>query len=258
MQNFFEFGEQVDGFPVRVVNERAVRAAAGLLFVPAFISFMNAVLLGNFQPTRLFVVVFMLDMAIRLFINPRWAPSLILGQWFVRRQQAEWVGAAQKRFAWGLGLLLGAGMFWLMVLNQVVGPINMLVCGTCLLLMFFESAFGICLGCKLYNIFNRDKAQLCPGGVCEAPAGAGSGSGLGLGAGQLVVLLAFAGVIGLTGRWVSQTAGPVRIYGEVNHPQVIRPDSAGTDPAEIARCRVPDFAKAIGHDATWKLHNNCN
>ena len=33
MNAIFAFGEQVDGYPVRVVNERAVRAAAGLLFV---------------------------------------------------------------------------------------------------------------------------------------------------------------------------------------------------------------------------------
>ena len=29
------------------------------------------------------------------------------------------------------------------------------------------------------------------------------------------------------------------------------------DPAEAERCKVPDFAKAIGHEAKWKLHNNC-
>ena len=29
------------------------------------------------------------------------------------------------------------------------------------------------------------------------------------------------------------------------------------DPAEIERCKVPDFAKAMGHEDKWKLHNNC-
>ncbi len=253
MPTFFQFGQHVDGCPVRVVNERAVRAAAGLLFVPAFISFMNAMLLGNFQPTRLFVVVFMLDMAIRLFINPLWSPALILGQWFVRHQTPEWSGAAQKRFAWGLGLLLGASMFWLMVINQVVGPINMLVCGTCLLLMFFECAFGICLGCKLYNLFNKDQAQLCPGGVCEVPPT----KGIGLKFGQLMVLLAFAVVIGMTGRWVNQTGAQVRPYGGMAAPSVAASASGTADPAQNERCAVPEFAKAIGHEAMWKLHNKC-
>jgi hypothetical protein len=29
------------------------------------------------------------------------------------------------------------------------------------------------------------------------------------------------------------------------------------DPAEAERCKVPDFAKAMGHEEKWKLHNNC-
>ena len=32
---------------------------------------------------------------------------------------------------------------------------------------------------------------------------------------------------------------------------------AALDPAEIERCKVPDFAKAMGHEDKWKLHNNC-
>ena len=252
MAMVFEFGEQVADYPIRVVNERAVRAAAGLLFVPAFISFMNAMLLGNFQPTRLFVIVFMVDMAVRLFINPRLSPSLIAGQWIVRHQQPEWVGAPQKRFAWGLGLLLSIAMFFLMVVNQVIGPINMLVCGTCLVLMFFESAFGICLGCKLYNLFNREAAQLCPGGACEIPANAVKG----LDWSQRLVLLAFAGLVMLTSLWVQKTAPlvmpspPAALAAQPSMPHI-------QDPAEAERCKVPDFAKAIGHEAQWKLHNHC-
>jgi len=36
-------------------------------------------------------------------------------------------------------------MLWLIVIQNVIGPINMLVCAACLALMFFESAFGICI-----------------------------------------------------------------------------------------------------------------
>lgn len=56
-------------------------------------------------------------------------------------------------------------MMYLVVLQNVRGPINLIVCLTCLLLLFFETAFGICIGCKIYNLFNPEKAQLCPGGV---------------------------------------------------------------------------------------------
>src|SRR5512135_2652636 len=134
----FSFGEAREGYPVPVLNERAVRAAAGLLFAFALASFMNAWLVGNFRPTRVFVVAFLVDFALRLFISPRFAPSLIVGQWFVRRQQPEYVGAPQKRFAWAIGFALALAMAWLVVLNRVVGPVNLLICATCLALLFFE------------------------------------------------------------------------------------------------------------------------
>jgi hypothetical protein len=35
MRNIFEFGEHLDGFALRVLNERAVRAGAGLAFLLA-------------------------------------------------------------------------------------------------------------------------------------------------------------------------------------------------------------------------------
>lgn len=35
---------------------------------------------------------------------------------------------------------------------------------------FFESAFGICLGCKVYPLIYKEKAQLCPGEVCDPKA----------------------------------------------------------------------------------------
>lgn len=86
----FQFGEQLPEYVVPVLDERAVRAGAGILFFLAIIAFMNAWLTGNFQPTRVFVVAFLIDFTIRIFINPRYAPSLIVGQWMVRQQHPEW------------------------------------------------------------------------------------------------------------------------------------------------------------------------
>jgi hypothetical protein len=34
-------------------------------------------------------------------------------------------------------------------------------------LLFFESAFSICFGCKIYGWFKRKDPMYCPGGVCE-------------------------------------------------------------------------------------------
>ena len=50
-----QFGETVTGYTVPVVNEREIRAAAGIVFVFAFIAFMNAFLVGNNEPTKLMV-----------------------------------------------------------------------------------------------------------------------------------------------------------------------------------------------------------
>lgn len=256
MNNPFQFGETVEGYPVRVVNERTVRAAAGLLFFPAVVSFMNALLTANYQPTRLFVIVFLIDMTLRM-LNPRWAPSMIVGGWIVRHQAPEWVGAPQKRFAWGLGLLLGAAMLYLMVLNRFMGPVNMLVCASCLTLMFFETAFGICLGCKLYNVFNREKAQLCPGGVCEVPA---QQKGWGIALPQAAVLVLFVGAIGFAKGWVDQTGAVQGGFDDMAtlEEMGLQPTPGTPSAAEAERCQVPAFAKALGHEAQWKLHNGCS
>ena len=255
MNKFLHYGETIEGYPVRVVNERAVRAPAGLLFFPAVVSFMNAMLTANYQPTRLFVIVFLIDMSLR-FINPRYAPSMVLGGWIVRKQAPEWVGAPQKRFAWGLGLLLGMAMAYLMVFNRYMGPVNMLVCGSCLLLMFFETAFGICLGCKLYNLFNKEQAQLCPGGVCEVPA---QRMGRGIALPQAAVLLLFVGAITLAKGWVDRTGAVQGGFDEMAtlEEMGVQPTSGAASEADSERCEVPAFAKAIGHEAMWKQHNGC-
>jgi hypothetical protein len=36
-----------------------------------------------------------------------------------------------------------------------------------LALLFFEAAFSICLGCKIYGLFKKDSVTHCPGGICE-------------------------------------------------------------------------------------------
>jgi hypothetical protein len=42
MNDVFSFGERIDGYDITVLNERAVRAGAGVLFLFAIVSFMNA------------------------------------------------------------------------------------------------------------------------------------------------------------------------------------------------------------------------
>jgi hypothetical protein len=118
-------------------------------------------------------------------------------------------------------------------------------------LLFFESAFGICIGCKIYNLFNKQKAQLCPGGVCELPATHTSG----LSPAQAATVALFAVAVGVIAQWVYDTGTRAPSLGQ--GAAALAPAAASADPTEAERCRVPEFAKALGHEGKWKLHNNC-
>ena len=163
---FFAYGEKVSGYEVRVLNEREARAAAALLFVGAFLGLMNGVMLHTAIFSKYFVTFFAIDFTMRI-IQPRYAPSLLVARFFVRNQKPEYVGAAQKRFAWALGFILAWPMFYYLVIDFQPNPIKMLVCMVCMALLFFEAAFSICLGCKLFEWIKRKDPKYCPGGVCE-------------------------------------------------------------------------------------------
>ena len=247
MTQLFQFGEDHPNFPVRVLNEREARGAAGIMFLFALIAFMTAWFQGDFSPTKLVIVAFFIDFFIRVIINPRYAPTLIMARWMVNNQTAEYVGAPQKRFAWGIGLALATLMMYAVVLNDVRGPINMITCLICLLLLFFETAFGICVGCKLFNLFNKEKAQLCPGNVCEIKDR------------EPIQLLAWHQALIAAIYVVLLLALSPMLASITSHTRGIEPSvpSSLTSPAEEERCRVPEFAKKIGHEEKWKLHNNC-
>jgi len=166
MNDFFKYGESVDGYDVRVINEREARAAAGILFALGILSLTNAAMLGHVVVTKFFISFFTIDFLIRV-INPSYSPSMLLGRTFVQNQIPEYVGAAQKRFAWGLGLALALPMFYMLVIDFQPNPIKVFICIVCLLLLLFESAFSICFGCKIYNLVMSSRASHCPGGVCE-------------------------------------------------------------------------------------------
>ncbi|MCF6289201.1 MAG: DUF4395 domain-containing protein [Proteobacteria bacterium] len=162
-----QFGENVQGYDIPVLNERELRAAAGLYFLPLFVSLMMVLFKGNLTMVKYIVTFFLVDFIIRIFINPKYSPSLILARLIVARQNPEYVGAPQKKFAWWIGLVLAALMFVHIVILNAYSIIAGLSCLACLLFLFFESAFGICLGCKVYAWLNKDKVLYCPGEVCE-------------------------------------------------------------------------------------------
>ncbi|QJB39003.1 DUF4395 domain-containing protein [Chitinophaga oryzae] len=167
MNKFIQFGEKVEGYDIPVLNEREIRAAAGILFLATYTSLMFIVFDGNFVMLKYVLCLFLIDLLIRVFISPRYSPTLILGRLIVRRQVPEYVGAPQKRFAWSIGIVLSATMFYLFVIVNAYSPITAAVCFICLCFLFFEAAFGICLGCLAYPLFFKKTVQHCPGEVCE-------------------------------------------------------------------------------------------
>jgi hypothetical protein len=166
-KKIIRFGEDVEGYNIPVLNEREIRAAAGILFLATFTSLMFILFKGNFVPIKYVITLFLTDFIIRVFINPRFSPTLIFARLMVRNQAPEYVGAAQKKFAWIIGVVLAATMFVFFIIVNAYSPITGIICLICLIFLFFESAFGICLGCMFYPLFFKSKVQYCPGEVCD-------------------------------------------------------------------------------------------
>lgn len=167
MDKLVQFGEYAEGYDIPVLNEREIRASAGILFLATFIGLMLIIFKNNFVPIKYVITIFLADFLVRVFINPKYSPTLIIGRLIVGSQSPEYVGAQQKKFAWTIGVILSATMFVFMVLVNSYSPVTGIICFICLLFLFFESAFGICLGCKFYSLFHSEKAQLCPGEGCD-------------------------------------------------------------------------------------------
>ena len=167
MKKIFQFGETVEGYNVPVLNEREIRASAGILFLLLYTSLMLIIFKGNFVLIKISICLFLLDFIIRVFINPKYAPTLIIGRLIVSSQTPEYVSAAPKKFAWIIGITLATIMFVLMPIMNTYSIITGLICLICLIFLFFESVFGICLGCLFYPIFFKDEKPLCPGDICE-------------------------------------------------------------------------------------------
>ena len=167
MAKLIKFGEDVEGYSMPVLNEREIRAAAGILFLAIFLALMLIIFRNDFLLIKYVITGFVTDFTIRVLINPKFSPSLIAGRLIVSNQLPQYVGAPQKKFAWTIGLALSTIMFILLVVLNAYSPITGIGCLVCLTFLFFETSFGICVGCKIYSILYKKKIQYCPGEVCE-------------------------------------------------------------------------------------------
>ena len=77
MKKIIQFGERVEGYEIPVLNEREIRAAAGILFLLMFVAILVVVLKGDFLLLKYAITIFLTDISIRgsfsicLFPNPR-------------------------------------------------------------------------------------------------------------------------------------------------------------------------------------------
>lgn len=160
--------------PYPVLNERAIRAGAGIMFALGMFAFFQAFYLREFIYIQWLVLFFFFDFAMKVLVGIKFSPMSIVSNFIVRKQSPEYVGAVQKRFAWSIGLFLASMMTILIFVFGIMGSINLFICSVCLTFMFMESAFGICVGCKIYSLLLAagvipapEYRPACPGNVCS-------------------------------------------------------------------------------------------
>lgn len=157
-----------------VVNEREVRVVAGLMFAVGLATLLTTMFTQNFIFAAVIVPLFLLEFVLKVVFGPQASVLAILVRPLISHMQPEWVGAIQKRFAWTLGAIFALVVLLLLFGIGLRGPFVLLLCSICLLLMWLESAAGICLGCEMYARLTKigllpakKDGPSCSGGVCE-------------------------------------------------------------------------------------------
>jgi len=171
------FGEYIEGRNYKVLDERQLRASAGIMLLLGMIASINGFILNKYTIIPYISGFLLLNFSIGIFINPKYAPTMLLAKLIVYKQSPLPIGAIQKKFAWSLGFVLSAIIFSLslFLINDAsfFDPVCLL-CVICMVLLYLESAFGICVGCKLYDLTihlnllkNPTEKPNCMGDSCE-------------------------------------------------------------------------------------------
>ncbi|MCW3807100.1 DUF4395 family protein [Plebeiibacterium marinum] len=162
---FFSFGEYISGKGYKEVDERVMRGSSGIMLLLGFIAFVNGFVIKNYVILPYISGFLALNFFLAVFINPKIAPTVFVARIVTLKQSPLLIGAIQKRFAYSLGMILSVAIFALSIflLTDVsyFEPVCML-CLICLLFLFLETAFGICVGCKLYHLSVRVKLLKAP------------------------------------------------------------------------------------------------
>ena len=171
------FGEYIEGKNFKVVDERRMRASSGIMLLFGIIASINGFILQKYAVIPYVTGFLALNFIIGIFVNPKFSPTILISGLVLRKQSSMPIGAIQKKFAWSLGLVLSTTIFVLSIFLQkdasYFEPVCFL-CMICLILLYMETAFGICVGCKLYFLSVRMKLikkpvekPNCMGDACE-------------------------------------------------------------------------------------------
>ena len=160
--------------PYPVLNERAIRTWAWIMFLLWIVAFFNALLIQNYFLIKIVVVIFFIDFFTKVIISPHFSIISIISNFLVKKQNPEYVWAIQKRFAWSLWLAMSSIMIILLFILNIKWPVNLTICLMCLTFMWLESSAWICVWCKIYyfllNIWIISKPKhrpACPWWVCS-------------------------------------------------------------------------------------------
>jgi hypothetical protein len=175
--SIISFGEYTKDHNYKVLDERQLRASAGIMLLLGVIAAINGFILNKYTIIPFISGFLFLNFVIGIFINPTYAPTMLLAKVIIYKQSPLPIGAIQKKFAWSLGLVLSAIILTLslFLINDPTyfDPVCLL-CVICILLLYVETAFGICVGCKLYDVAillkllkKPSEKPNCMGNSCE-------------------------------------------------------------------------------------------
>lgn len=160
--------------PYWVLNERSIRATAGIKFFIGIVTLLYTFFTKDFSVVNVVLPLFFLNFLILVLWGPKYSPVSKLGSFFVRKQKPEYVWAIQKRFAWSLGLVMSGIVMLLIFMFWITGLFPLLLCSICLVLMWMETSLWICVGCKIYYwlikkwfLKEPQYRPACPGWACS-------------------------------------------------------------------------------------------
>jgi hypothetical protein len=90
------FGEYIEGKEFKVLDERSMRASAGIMFLFGLVASINGFMLQNFEVIPYLSGFLVFNFLVGIFINPKFSPTVILSSLFIRKQSALPIGAVQK------------------------------------------------------------------------------------------------------------------------------------------------------------------